>query len=222
MGSYFISDFLFQSLDDGPFRNPLETMAVLDHAFLDGHDQNYQNIAMAPSRPTPTVVRSALINANTPDEPGMFEESYAESEEELEEQVEAAINDSMNRIASDVTSPSYVMPRRIRLRVPSGPYRVLTKAEKETMKRYICLYFLNLILFLGILIGSAVAVRIHFHSANLPVTFVTWSLPSIHSLLMELWSRKKFLLVSFLMFHLLMFQKLRSIGWSFSDRLILY
>lgn len=177
---------------------------------------------MAPSRPTPTVVRSALTNANTADEPGMFEESYAESEDELEEQVEAAINDSMNRIASDVTSPAYVVPRRIRLRVPSGPYRVLTKAEKKTMERYFHFYFRNLIFILGILIGLVVAALIHFHSANSPATSVTWLLPSILSLQMELWSKRKFLLALFLMFRRLMFQKSRNIGWSFSDRLILY
>ena len=108
-------------------------MAVLDHAFLDAHDQNYQNIAMAPSRPTPTVVRAALTRANTASEPGMFEDDYAESVEELEAQIAADVSDSMNMVAADVTSCSYVMPRRIRLRVPSGPYRILTKAEKDTL-----------------------------------------------------------------------------------------
>ena len=66
----------------------------------------------------------------------MFEDEYAKTNEELESQVESAINDSMNRLASDVTSPSYVMPRRIRLRVPSGPYRILTAVEKATIARY--------------------------------------------------------------------------------------
>ena len=40
-------------------------MAALDHAFLDAHDQTFQNVAMAPTRPTPTVVRAALARANT-------------------------------------------------------------------------------------------------------------------------------------------------------------
>ena len=110
-------------------------MAALDHAFLDAHDQNYQNLAMAPSRPTPTVVRAALTTANTGYELGMFEDGYAETEDELEAQVEDAINDSMNRLANEVTSPNYVMPRRIRLRVPSGPYRVLDSEEKEVLSR---------------------------------------------------------------------------------------
>ena len=88
---------------------------------------------MAPARPTPTVVRSALIRANTDSEVGMFEAGYAETEEELEAQVNSEIEDSMNRVVAEVTSPAYVMPRRIRLRVPSGPYRILTKAEKRTM-----------------------------------------------------------------------------------------
>ena len=123
----------FQSLDDGPFNNPLETMAALDHAFIDSHDQSYENLALASSRPTPTVVRAALKNANTPSEKGMFEEGYAETEAELEAQVTSAINDFMNRIASDVTTPAYTMPRRIRLRVPSGPYRILTSEEKEVL-----------------------------------------------------------------------------------------
>ena len=110
-------------------------MAALDHAFLDAHDQTYQNAAMAPSRPTPTVVRAALVHANTPTEAGMFEDDYAETEAELEAQVESAINDSMNRIASEITSPAYTMPRRIRLRVPSGPYRILNSEEKEVLAR---------------------------------------------------------------------------------------
>ena len=110
-------------------------MAALDHAFLDSHDQTYQNLAMAPSRPTPTVVRAALTNANTPSEPGMFEEGYAETDAELEAQVTSEVNDSMNRIAADVTSPEYVLPRRIRLRVPSGPYRILNSEEKEILNQ---------------------------------------------------------------------------------------
>lgn len=112
-------------------------MAALDHAFLDAHDQNYQNLAMAPARPTPTVVRAALNHANSNTEPGMFEDDYAETEAELESQVSAAINDSMNRLASEVTSPAYVVPRRIRLRVPSGPYRILDSEEKEVLSRYV-------------------------------------------------------------------------------------
>ena len=110
-------------------------MAVLDHAFLDSHDQIYQNLAMAPTRPTPTVVRAALTRANTASEPGMFEEDYAATEEELEEQIEASVNDPMNRVAAEVTSAAYVMPRRIRVRIPSGPYRILSAAEKEVIER---------------------------------------------------------------------------------------
>lgn len=108
-------------------------MAVLDHAFLDVHDQNYQNIAMAPSRPTPTVVRAALTQANTISEPGMFESDYAESVEELEAQIDADVDGSLGMVAADVTACSYVMPRRIRLRVPSGPYRILTQKEKDSL-----------------------------------------------------------------------------------------
>ena len=108
-------------------------MAALDHAFLDVHDQTFQNVAMASVRPTPTVVRAALTCANTNSEPGMFEAGYAETVEALEEQDEDDIDDSMNRVAADVTSESYVMPRRIRLRVPSGPYRILTKREKQVL-----------------------------------------------------------------------------------------
>ena len=133
--SISVFTLIFQSLDDGPFRNPLETMAALDHAFLDAHDQTFQNIAMSPARPTPTVVRAALTNANSTSELGMFEDGYAETEAELESQVDAAINDSMNRLASEVTSPAYVMPRRIRLRVPSGPYRILDAEEKDVLTR---------------------------------------------------------------------------------------
>lgn len=87
--------------------------------------QRQDKIAPAP------VVQAVMAAAINPDEPGMFESDYADTEEEADYQAEQAGNDATTMMLREVLSPAYVMPRRIRCRIPSGPYRILSATERE-------------------------------------------------------------------------------------------
>ena len=125
-------------MDDGPFLNPLETMHALEHAFLDNADMKYEVIARRNHVPPAAAVQAALNAAGTADEPGMFESDYEDTEEGADYQADHDGNSATTMLMHEVTSPSYVMPRRIRLRVPSGPYRILSADEHDIIERYLC------------------------------------------------------------------------------------
>ena len=109
----------------------------MDHAFLDEHDLAYENLARRDTRPPAAAIQSAIAAAASPDEPGMFEADYAETDEEADYQAEQVGNDATTMLMREVLSPAYVMPRRIRCRIPSGPYRILSASEREIIERFV-------------------------------------------------------------------------------------
>ena len=121
-------------MDDGPFNSPLECMYVLDHAYLDSADMEYEVTARRNILPPAAAVQAALNAAGVADEPGMFESDYEDTEEGADYQADHEGNSATTMLMNEVTSPSYVMPRRIRLRVPSGPYRILSASEREIIE----------------------------------------------------------------------------------------
>lgn len=126
---------VFQSLDDGPFHNPLETMHALEHAFLDNADMDYETLARQHHLPPASSVQTALEAAGTADEPGMFESDYESTEEGADYQADLEGDSATTMLMREVTSPAYVMPRRIRSRIPSGPYRILSADELATIEK---------------------------------------------------------------------------------------
>ena len=121
--------------------SPLETVYALDHAFLDEQDMNYEVAAREKHLPPAAAVQAALNAAGTADEPGMFESDYEDTEEGADYQADHDGNSATTMLVREVTAASYVMPRRIRCRIPSGPYRILTPAELEIIERYFILIF---------------------------------------------------------------------------------
>ena len=66
------------------------------------------------------------------DDPDIYEDPVP-SDAELDYRDEMTQLDELTQIINTVSHPEYLMPRRTRLRVPSGPYRVLSAAEKDTI-----------------------------------------------------------------------------------------
>ena len=65
----------------------------------------------------------------------MFEDDYEETEDGADYQADLVADSAQNMLLREVTSPDYVMPRRIRCRIPSGPYRILSADEKEIIDK---------------------------------------------------------------------------------------
>ena len=113
--------------------NPLETTIALNSAFLDVYDLDYENSVRAPIRPPAPVVKAALNDIAHASEPGMFEEGYEHSSDEIDYSDPDSAATQASWMANLVTDPEYVCPRRIRCRMPSGPYRILSANEKATI-----------------------------------------------------------------------------------------
>ena len=122
-------------MDDGPLANPVETMHALEHAFLDNADMEYETLARRNTLPPAPAVQAALNAAGVADEPGMFEDDYEETEDGADYQADLVADSAQNMLLREVTSPDYVMPRRIRCRIPSGPHRILSADEKEIIEK---------------------------------------------------------------------------------------
>lgn len=127
---YFRS-FLFQSLDNKPMANPWETTVALNEAFIDNYELQYENEARKSHRPSVADQKKGLTAAATNTEVGMFEDGYEASEDELDEREAAASADDTLQLVNLITHPEYVMPRRIRSRMPSGPYRICSEDELD-------------------------------------------------------------------------------------------
>ena len=110
-------------------------MHALEHAFLDNADMTYETLARSQHLPPAPAVQAALNAAGTADEPGMFESDYEDTEEGADYQAAQDGDSATTMLMREVTAPSYVMPRRIRSRIPSGPYRILSADELATIEK---------------------------------------------------------------------------------------
>ena len=111
--------------------NPWETTVALNEAFIDNYELQFENESRKPHRPSVADQRKALKSAAKNDEPGMFEADYEASDDELNQREADAAADETLQLVNLITHPEYVMPLRIRSRMPSGPYRVCTEEELD-------------------------------------------------------------------------------------------
>ena len=131
---YFLIIYL-QSLDDPEYSSPWEVTSALNRAFLSSAELDYEVALRKKFRLPEPCIKNALSTMAHCDEVGPFDAEYHAPEEELDYRDEMQALEEITQVINTVSNPEYLMPRRIRLRVPSGPYRILSNAEKDTIDR---------------------------------------------------------------------------------------
>ena len=115
-------------MDDVPPKDPLETTDKLSAGFISEYAVQYEHLARASKYPPKAAIEKAYAALTQQDDPDLYA-----TEEEVDDHAETAELDATNCLITEVTSVDYQMPRRLRCRMPSGPYRILSDSEKDTI-----------------------------------------------------------------------------------------
>ena len=115
-------------MDDTPPKNPLETTDKLSAGFISEYAVQYEHLAREPNYPPAAAIEKAYASLTQQDDPDLYA-----TEDEMIEHAESAELDATNCLITTVTCVDYQMPRRLRCRLPSGPYRILSESEKDTI-----------------------------------------------------------------------------------------
>ena len=97
----------------------------------------YEHEIRKKHRPSVADQKRALKAVAHQNEPGMFDAEYHVSEDELARREKEEADSELNQLVNLVTHPEYVLPLRIRTRQSSGPYRIVTQDEKDTILMYV-------------------------------------------------------------------------------------
>ena len=93
-----------------------------------------EHMARSGNHPPEAAIRKAYASAIQQDDLGLYhEDGTLVTEEELDDHAEDSELDATNCLITTVTSIDYQMPRRQRIRIPSGPYRRVTQEERDTI-----------------------------------------------------------------------------------------
>ena len=111
-----------------PPKNPAETTDLMSAAFISEYQVQYEHLAREPNYPPKAAISKAYAALIQQDDPDIYA-----TEEECEDHAETSALDATNCLITTVTCVDYQMPRRVRSRLPSGPYRILSEAEKDTI-----------------------------------------------------------------------------------------
>ena len=115
-------------MDDSPSKNPAVTTDRMSAGFISEYQAQYEHLAREPNYPPQAAIEKAYASLIQQDDPDLYA-----TEEECDEHAETSALDATNCLITTVTCVDYQMPRRVRCRLPSGPYRILSVAERDTI-----------------------------------------------------------------------------------------
>ena len=90
---------------------------------------HYEHLAREANYPPAAEISRA---SRVQDDPGLYtEEGELITDADVDYFHDLAVHDPLNQLTTLVTCIDYQMPRRARVRIPSGPYRRMTDDERD-------------------------------------------------------------------------------------------
>ena len=93
---------------------------------------HYEHLAREQNYPPAAVISKIFAASRVQDDPGLYtEDGQLITDADVDYFHDLAVHDPLNQLTSLVTCIDYQMPRRARVRIPSGPYRRMTEDERD-------------------------------------------------------------------------------------------
>ena len=120
-----------QSLDDVPSKNPWETTLRLQDNVVCEYEAICEHTARKKNYPPKLLIEKAYHAAIVQDDPGLYSDYGIIPDEDVDYHHEITSLNAINDIIDTVTDVNYQRPNRSRMRIPSGPYRIMTEDERD-------------------------------------------------------------------------------------------